>query len=322
MEDMSQSTNGMSDSSAFDVREFRRALGAFVTGVTVVTTIEDGRPRGFTANSFTSVSLDPPLVLVCIGKSSSNLAAFSSADRFAINILSDQQRDVSRNFASKVEDRFAAVDWRKGQNGTPIINATAAWFECDMHRQMDAGDHIILIGEVRFFGHDTLSPLGFCRGNYVLFQLEQDVVASKSGKTKVGALLETPDGILLVRDGQTNRLHLPRANKIGSRETHEGLYGKLATFGLSFDLDFLYSVYDDEGTGTLNVYYRGQASGDVGGDSVVLAPLGAIPYEELEDDALRMLLSRYVEERAEFRFSVYSGNADKGRLWGLDGSQR
>lgn len=89
-------------SPAFDVREFRTALGSFVTGVTVVTTIAADGPAGFTANSFTSVSLDPPMVLVCIGKTSSNFANFLESDRFCVNILGEHQRHVSKQFSSKI----------------------------------------------------------------------------------------------------------------------------------------------------------------------------------------------------------------------------
>lgn len=301
----------------FDARDFRRALGAFVTGVTVVTAVSEGKPVGFTANSFTSVSLDPPLVLVCLGKTSSNFPAFAETESFAINILAEQQRDVSRNFATKGIDRFASVPWTMGAKGNPLVDESSAWFECETHQRVDAGDHIILIGRVRAYGHNTFSPLGFCRGNYVLFQLEQEIAASTAENIKVGALIEAPSGIVLLRDSVAGKLRLPYAKKIGSREANDGLYGTLSGLGLSFDIDFLYSVYDDENKRVLNVYYRGQASADPVDGPCRVFPLEAIPFEELEDDALRMLLTRYVEERAEYRFSVYSGNEVKGDLWKL-----
>lgn len=304
------------EDAAFDVRDFRRALGAFVTGVTVVTTISDGAPRGFTANSFTSVSLDPPLVLVCIGKSSSNFEAFATAQTFAINILSDQQREVSRNFAARIEDRFAAVRWRRGDNGAPIIDGSAAWLECDMEQRVEAGDHIVLFGRVRAFGQERLSPLGFCRGNYVIFQLEQDVIAAgKEVSRRVGVILETPDGVILLRNGADGTFSIPFASKLGSREANDGLYGVLFKLGISFEIDFLYSVFDDDKSGVTAVYYRGQASSETEDPRVALVPLHAIPYDDLDDDAVRMLVGRYVEERAEARFSLYSGNSEKGQFW-------
>src|SRR5215475_7686332 len=103
-----------------DPLELRRAFGCFVTGVTVVTAIdEERRPRGFTANSFTSVSLDPPLVLVCIARSAGSFPLFACTAHFAINILSEQQRPISSRFASKQADKFADVAWHPGESGSP-----------------------------------------------------------------------------------------------------------------------------------------------------------------------------------------------------------
>ena len=135
--------------SDFDARDFRRALGTFATGVTVVTSLtEEGEPFGFTANSFTSVSLEPPLVLVCLAKSAAGCAIFEAAGRFAINILADSQRDVSQVFASKGADKFGAVEWRTGLTGAPILAGVAAHLDCVTHETVDAGDHVILIGRV------------------------------------------------------------------------------------------------------------------------------------------------------------------------------
>ncbi len=148
--------------AVIDPRELRNALGAFMTGVTVVTTLDgDGNPRGLTANSFTSVSLDPPLVLFCIAKNAFSCPLFAGAARFAINILTEEQRDVSSTFASKIEDRFATVDWRPGQTGSPVLTGAAAWLDCRMHDQVDAGDHLILIGRVVAFDYSSANPLGF-----------------------------------------------------------------------------------------------------------------------------------------------------------------
>ena len=126
--------------SPIDPRELRTALGAFVTGVTVVTTLDaEGHPRGFTANSFTSVSLDPALVLVCLGKHSSSREIFATAGRFAVNILAEEQKAVSSTFASKVADRFAGLDWRVAETGSPIIADVVTWLDCETHDIIDGG---------------------------------------------------------------------------------------------------------------------------------------------------------------------------------------
>lgn len=147
--------------------------------MTVVTTIQpDGSPRGFTANSFTSVSLDPPLILVCISKTASSHPVFSATQRFAVSVLAENQADVSGVFASKAQDKFARVPWDTRKTGAPVIRDAAASFDCVTHDVVDAGDHIILIGRVVDFAQTSASPLGYCRGAYVNFSLSQDALSA------------------------------------------------------------------------------------------------------------------------------------------------
>lgn len=133
--------------ATLDPRALRDAFGAFVTGVTIVTTRDDaGKPVGFTANSFTSVSLDPPLLLICLARTSRNFATMTGAKSFAVNILSENQKDLSNTFARPVEDRFAAAEWSDAPQGSPVFADVAAWFECTMQEVIEAGDHVILLG--------------------------------------------------------------------------------------------------------------------------------------------------------------------------------
>jgi len=157
-----------------DAKAFRQALGAFATGVTIVATLEPGgEPRGFTANSFTSVSLDPPLVLVCVDNAASCHSAFAAAAHFAINILCEAQQHVSRAFASKSADKFAGMLWVSGTTGSPIFPDSTAWLDCELHDRVEAGDHLIVIGKVLSFGHSPAKrPLGYHRGSYIAFGLE------------------------------------------------------------------------------------------------------------------------------------------------------
>ena len=135
-----------------DPRALRNAFGTFITGVTVVTSHDRvGAPIGFTANSFTSVSLDPPLVLVCLAKTSSNYDMLMQAAGFAVNVLSEAQVELSNTFARPAKDRFADLTWDKGPEGSPVLDGVTAWFDCKMHKTVDAGDHAILIGEVMAF---------------------------------------------------------------------------------------------------------------------------------------------------------------------------
>lgn len=297
-----------------DPKEFRNALGGFITGVTIVTTEIGGIPVGFTANSFTSVSLSPPLVLVCIGKSSSNYEAFSETDHFCINVLAENQRDVSQKFSAKGVDRFADLDWSSGVLGSPVIDNSIASFQCRMHQRIDAGDHDVLIGRVVKFDQKMGSPLGYCRGNYVLFELEQRVLDSGSHSSKFGAILETPDGVAFERLPGSGRLVLPNTSMHGTREAKEGLYAKLTQLGLSFDLEFLFSVWESDKADQLNVYYRGNARMSQPVESVTFIPIDDIPFDDLEHDDMR-LLRRYREERKTFRFSVYAGTSTSGKWW-------
>jgi 3-hydroxy-9,10-secoandrosta-1,3,5(10)-triene-9,17-dione monooxygenase reductase component len=150
-----------------DARQFRNALGQFATGVTIVTTVtEDGEPAGLTANSFNSASIDPPLVLWSLGKSSSNLEAFTKAEFFAVNILSDAQQDLSNRFATVEEGRFDGVVYRPGVGGAPLLPGCAARFQCKTSYQYEGGDHIIFVGEVLEFDNFNRPPLIFHSGNY------------------------------------------------------------------------------------------------------------------------------------------------------------
>lgn len=150
-----------------DPKALREAFGAFMTGVTIVTACgPDGAPAGLTANSFTSVSLDPPLLLVCVARQSHSLLIIQRAGGFAVNILAEHQQDLSNRFARQTEDRFADIDWAPGPFGAPVLSGVCGWFDCRLHDQVTAGDHVILIGKVEGFDHAGGAPLGYARGGY------------------------------------------------------------------------------------------------------------------------------------------------------------
>lgn len=153
--------------TAFDPKAFRRALGNFATGITVITaTAEDGRQTGVTANSFNSVSLDPPLVLWSIMKNSASLEVFDNATHFAVNVLAADQMELSNHFARPVEDKFAGVDYEPGLGNAPLLPDCAARFQCANYQKVDGGDHWILIGKVEAFDDVGRSPLLYHGGTY------------------------------------------------------------------------------------------------------------------------------------------------------------
>ena len=153
---------------ARDGDEFRAALSRFATGVTVVTAMAESGPVGITANSFTSVSLDPPLVLWCPAKASRRYPLFSEANAFVVHILAHDQRDLCAAFTRDAQ-AFDAADWSAAANGAPLIAGAAASFECDTHAIHDAGDHALILGRVTRAHHAETDPLVFHGGRYGAF---------------------------------------------------------------------------------------------------------------------------------------------------------
>ncbi len=299
---------------SIDPRELRSVLGAFATGVTVITTIgPDGQPRGFTANSFTSVSLDPPLVLVCLAKGAASRPVFESAAGYAVNILAEDQRELSQIFASRSEDRFAGVAWQPGPAGNPVFAGTSAWLDCTLHRTVDAGDHVILIGQVRGHGQAPATPLGYCRGAYITFGLEQTAVNGTGGQSLVGAILERDGGILLVAD-TNGGLALPTATALGKPGQEGGLRQRLQTLGGGAEIGFLFAVFEEAANHRQSIYYRGTLSAPPTAASARLVAFDDIPWDRLPDDAVRSMLRRYVAERREDRFGIYVGDAERGTV--------
>ncbi|MBV8258791.1 MAG: flavin reductase [Actinobacteria bacterium] len=155
------------DAQGVDLRELRNAFGQYATGVTVVTARgEDGRPVGVTANSFSSLSLEPPLVLWALDRKASSLAAFQSADHFGVSVLSASQHHLSRLFATSGADKFAGGVAHDGPSGVPLLDGALAHFVCRSVRQLDAGDHVLVIGEVEHYETFDGEPLVFHSGAY------------------------------------------------------------------------------------------------------------------------------------------------------------
>lgn len=316
VEDTAGSKETHAMTASIDTLEFRKALGSFVTGVTVVaTTQEDGTPRGFTANSFSSVSLTPPLVSVCIGKVASSYPVFSGTSHFSVSVLAEHQKNVSGVFASKSPDKFEQVAWHTGVTGSPIMDGAAAWFDCETYQVIEAGDHIILLGQVVGFSTSSASPLGYCRGGYLTFSLSQDALAAATS-ARVGAILESHGGIVML-ETPDHVFQLPAGTRLDPASDPTSLRGVLSKLKVDAQLDFLFAVFEDAGakTGAVHVYYRGQAIGELPQDGAVrVVPLDAIPWDRLQDEAVSAMLRRYVKERSEDAFGVYVGDANTGSV--------
>ena len=155
--------------SAADPAHFRQVLGHFATGVTIITAMEGGEPVGMAASSFTSLSLEPPMVLFCAGKTSSTWPRIQRAKAFCVNVLADTQEVLSRQFAGK-GDKYAGVGWRPGATGSPVLDRVLAWIDCETEAEYDGGDHVIVVGRVVGLDAAVEQPLLYYRGGYGRYQ--------------------------------------------------------------------------------------------------------------------------------------------------------
>lgn len=146
---------------------FRAVLGRFASGITVITARDaQGTPHGMTVSAFSSLSLDPPLVLVCVGNDATMAPVMAAAESFAVNVLSDVQEALSRRFAGKVDDRFAGVGYREGELGDPVLDDVLASLQCRVVARHPAGDHVIVVGLVEHGAARDAKPLLYYRGGY------------------------------------------------------------------------------------------------------------------------------------------------------------
>lgn len=288
-----------------DPKALRAAFGRFLTGVTVVTTTdENGAMVGFTANSFSSVSLEPPLLLVCPGNHLSSFEVFKATDRFGISILAEGQEDVSNLFASGSGDRFAATKWDAPEGDVPLIAGRAAGFVCDTFDRVDAGDHIILMGRVTHFDDAGKPGLGYGPDGYFSQSRERTAEAPQSKQTRASALLEDAGTILLDAD-----LNLPTVDVPVGNSPLQTLLEALATEGIQTALSVVYAVYD-EPQNRKRIVFRGTAQAPQPGLKAV--DIETLPHLPIADPALKSLLTRFAQEHKAQSFGLYVGDDLEG----------
>ncbi|MGV3710786.1 MAG: flavin reductase family protein [Gemmatimonas sp.] len=145
---------------------FRSVLGRFATGVTVITTRDERGDHGMTVSAFSSLSLEPPLILVCVAHDATMAPVINAAEDFVVNILSDQQEAMSRRFSSRLDDRFAGLGFSRGERGIIILEDVQAWMECRVVNKYVEGDHTIIVGAVERAQANDANPLLYYRGGY------------------------------------------------------------------------------------------------------------------------------------------------------------
>jgi hypothetical protein len=180
------------------------------------------------------------------------------------------------------------------------------------HTVVDAGDHVILIGQVQSYGHNDASPLGYARGGYFSLGLEQSAVnaAAQAGRTEVGAILECA-GTLLTIPSDGGMLELPHIGRNGEAGSASLLLASLASRGVKATLGFLYAVYENPEDNSNSIYYRGDAEMGAAANAVTV-PFDDLPWDKFRDDATRTMLKRYCAERRQGRYRIYSGDHIKG----------
>ncbi|CAM2920190.1 flavin reductase family protein [Skermania piniformis] len=168
----------MAAEPAIDPRVFRNTLGQFCTGITIITTVDDGTPIGFACQSFAALSLDPPLVLFCPTKASRSWAAIERTGRFCVNVLAEEQQDTCARFGSREPDKFAGIDWTPSPLGSAIIENSLAHVDCTLESVHDGGDHFVVYGRVHAMSElRDGRPLLFHRGQYTAIEPDKTVPA-------------------------------------------------------------------------------------------------------------------------------------------------
>lgn len=310
--------------NAFDARELRTAFGAFMSGVTVVTAVsERDVPVGFTANSFTSVSLDPPLLLVCPARSLTSFSVFETCSHFAVNILSENQQDVSNTFATSKGDRFAQVGWRADAWGCPIFDGVAASFSCATHERMEAGDHLVLVGRISAFRNSGAAGLGYCNSGYFSLGMERRAqqVTEAGRSVMVGAIIEHDGRVLLEETPKGVRPPQVAAGSLTG--TLAAISGHLSHSGLRVEFGPVYSIFENEKTGASFTYYRAVAADADPRGLGRYIPIDDIGSCGFASGAVSDMLDRYLLERRNGVFGVYVGGDVEGdvHLFGEDRQQ-
>ncbi|MGF7122782.1 3-hydroxy-9,10-secoandrosta-1,3,5(10)-triene-9,17-dione monooxygenase reductase component [Rhodococcus sp. BE178] len=168
----------MGTGTEIDPRQFRTVLGQFCTGVTIITTMDDGAPVGFACQSFAALSLEPPLVLFCPTKGSRSWAAIERTERFCVNVLAEEQQSTCARFGSREPDKFAGIDWTPSPLGSPILDGSLAHIDCTVETVHDGGDHYVVFGRVHSMSEiKTERPLLFYRGQYTGIEPDKTVPA-------------------------------------------------------------------------------------------------------------------------------------------------
>lgn len=296
-----------------DPIDLRQAFGRFMTGVTVVTArAGDGAAVGFTANSFSSVSLDPPMLLVCPGRFLSSHDVFETCRHFAVSVLAEGQEEVSNTFAGFKGDRFARVEHRDDCHGVPVIGGAVAQFSCRTAQAIPAGDHSILIGEVVWMSDNGGRGLGYAEGRYFSRGLEQAAVAGPGAIRIAGAIVEYDGDVIL--EQTPDGLRPPQVEVPGRVGLREALTTQLVGRGLSVCPGRVYSIFDDGRAGAGYTYFLASGAPDPGAGAFRRLRADQLAAQTYTSDAIATMMARYARETRHRRFGLYLGDERSGEV--------
>jgi flavin reductase (DIM6/NTAB) family NADH-FMN oxidoreductase RutF len=299
---------------SFDTRELRNAFGSFMTGVTVVTAVsKTGEKVGFTANSFTSVSVDPPLLLVCPATNLSSFDVFNNCEHFAVNVLAEDQKDISNTFASSKGDRFAQIDWQFDENGCPIISGSVAHFSCSTFNNVPAGDHILLVGQVTNFSANEKFGLGYAKGGYFSLGMEhraEELTHSFSGV--VGGIIEFDNQVLLKKTEQG--YSLPQVSISSEQGSQISIRQFLSTKDLDCEVSSVYSIYENLKDKTFASFYRVNANSSDTAGLGEFVNIDEIDNLKFTTTDIQSMMERFALEKQNGAFRLYVGDQSSGDI--------
>lgn len=297
-----------------DTRELRNAFGSFMTGVTVVTAVSDsGEKVGFTANSFTSVSVNPPLLLVCPANNLSSFDIFNTCQHFAVNILAEDQQDISNTFASAKGDRFEGISWHSDEHGCPVIDDTVAHFSCTTFSNSPAGDHILLVGQVNDFAANEKLGLGYAKGGYFSLGMEhraEELTHTLDGV--VGSIIEFDNKVLLSKTDKGYTL--PQVDIRSEQGSQKSIRLFLESQGLDCEVGSVYSVYENLDAQKFTTYYRANALNEKAGGLGEYIDIDKISDLKFVSSDIQSMLQRFVLEKQNGVFRLYVGDNQTGDI--------
>lgn len=295
-----------------DPKALRNAFGSFMTGVTIVTAVsKTGEKVGFTANSFTSISMDPPLLMVCPANKLSSFDIFEQCEHFAVSVLAEDQQHASNCFAGSKEDRFAQVEWHEDAFGTPLISGAVAHFSCSAFEKIPAGDHLMLVGQVEHFTHNEKFGLGYAKGGYFSLGMEHKAEEVAHGQcARVGALIESAGKLLVEKTAEGYRLPaVDISSEKGSRAT---LAAFLEQLGGESEIGQVFSVYEKSSTGNFIAFYRVERTGGQTPENCEYVSIDALQNLNFISYDLTTMVNRFVTEKQHGVFRLYVGNDLEG----------